>query len=79
MIKRGNTNTVTRKIGRSKYATDIMYRLWDAHNSCWITVNSRSIWTSRNSVDKVRENLIAKGRDPNTITVERVFVDVESK
>lgn len=76
-IKQGATNAVTRKIARSKYATDIMYRLWDAHNSCWITVNSRSIWSSKVSVEKIRESLITKGRDPTTIMVERVFVEVK--
>lgn len=32
-----------------------------------------------NAVTKVRENLVAKGRDPDTITIERVFVDVEAR
>jgi hypothetical protein len=76
-IKHGATNQVTRKIGRSKYATDIMYRLWDSHNSCWITVNSRTIWSSKTSVEKIRESLVAKGRDPSTVSVERVFVELK--
>lgn len=76
-IKHGTTNEVTRKIGRSKYATDIMYRLWDAHNSCWITVNSRSIWSSKRSVENIRTRMVTEGRDPATITVERVFVEVK--
>lgn len=76
-IKQGATNQVTRRIARSKYATDLMYRLWDEHNSCWVIVNSRSIWQSKTSVEKIRDSLIDKGRDPNTITVERVFVEVK--
>jgi hypothetical protein len=76
MIKHGTTNEVTRKIARSKFATDIMYRLWDAHNHCWITSHSRSIWSSLTSVEKIRERLIDAGRDPSTITVERVFVEI---
>lgn len=75
-IKTGATNEVTRKIARSKFATDLMYRLWDAHNSCWLSVNSRTIWSSKNSVERIRDNLIAAGRDPSTITVERVFVEI---
>lgn len=76
-IKQGTTKEVTRRIARSKYATDIMYRLWDAHNSCWITINSRSIWSNKTSVEKIRLAQIAAGRDPSTITVERVFVEVK--
>lgn len=72
-----NTNAVTRMVGRSKYAVDVMWRLWDSHNSCWASVNSRSIWTSQMAVRRVRDNLISKGRDPATITVERVFVEVQ--
>ena len=75
-IKYGATNEVTRRISRSKFATDVMYRLWDSYNSCWVVVNSRSIWSSKKSVEKIRANLIVTGRDPSTITVERVFVEM---
>lgn len=75
-IKQGTTKEVTRKVARSKFGTDIMYRLWDNHNSCWITINSRSIWSSKTSVEKIRQNQIDAGRDPATITVERVFVSI---
>lgn len=75
-VKYGATNEVTRKIARSKYATDIMYRLWDSHNSCWLSVNSRTIWSSKTSVEKIRQNQIEAGRDPSTISVERVFVEI---
>lgn len=77
VIKRGNTNEVTRKIGRSKYGIDVMWRLWDEHNHVWITVNSRSIWSSKKSVEKIRDGLIAKGRNPDTISVERCFVEIK--
>lgn len=76
-VKQGTTKEVTRKIARSKYATDIMYRLWDAHNSCWMAINSRSIWSNKTSVEKIRQSQIEAGRDPATITVERVFVEVK--
>ncbi|WEU67411.1 hypothetical protein [Xanthomonas phage JGB6] len=76
-IKRGNTGAVTRKIGRSKLGVDLMYRLWDAHNSCWMSINSRSIWSSKLSVEKIREAQIKAGRDPATISVERVFVLID--
>ena len=72
-----NTGITARKIGRSKYAVDIMFRLWDEHNSCWITMNSKSLWAQRNAVDKIRDKLIKDGRDPDTLTVERVFVEVK--
>ena len=76
-IKRGTSNPVTKQIGRSKYAVDIMYRLWDSHNSCWVTVNSKSIWSIKRSVEKARDALIAKGRDPDTLSVERVWVELK--
>lgn len=76
-VKHGTTNEVTRKIARSKYATDIMYRLWDSHNSCWVSVNSRTIWSSKTSLEKIRQSLINAGRDPATITIERVFVETK--
>jgi hypothetical protein len=65
-----------RRITRSKYGTDIMYRLWDETNSCWIISNSRSIWSSQSSVEKVRDRLVTTGRDPTTLIVERVFVEI---
>lgn len=76
-IKQGTTNAVTRKVARSKYATDVMYRVWDSYNSAWITVNSRSIWTSKTAVQKIIQSLVDKGRDPSTLELERVFVEVK--
>jgi len=76
-VKHGATKEVTRKIARSKYATDVMFRLWDAYNSCWVSINSRTVWSKRSSVDKIRTGLIAKGRDPDHLTVERVMVEVK--
>lgn len=75
-VKHGATKEVTRKIARSKYATDVMFRLWDVHNSCWVSFNSKTIWSKRSSVVKLRDGLIAKGRDPDSLTVERVMVEV---
>lgn len=76
VIKKGATNEVTRKIARSKFATDIMYRLWDDYNSCWLSSNSRTIWSSKLSVEKIRDRFIEAGRDPSTLIVERVFVEI---
>lgn len=76
-VKHGNTKEVTRKIARSKYATDVMFRLWDSHNSCWVSVNSRTVWSKRSSVDKIMANMVKAGRDPATLTVERVMVEVK--
>lgn len=75
-VKQGTTNEVTRKIGRSKFATDIMYRLWDSYNSCWISSNSKSIWSTKALAEKVLAGLIKAGRDQDTISIERVFVEL---
>ena len=75
--KSGATKEITRRIARSKYATDVMFRLWDAYNSCWVTVSSRTVWAKRSSVERIRDGLIVKGRDPNHLTVERVMVEVK--
>ena len=66
-----------RKIRRSKYAVDIMYRLWDEHNSCWVTVNSKSLWSLEHTPEKIRERMIEQGRNPETLSVERVFVTLK--
>lgn len=75
--RNGATKEVTRRVARSKFATDVMFRLWDIHNSCWVSINSRTVWSKRSSVEKIRSNLIDAGRDPDTLTVERVMVEVK--
>jgi hypothetical protein len=62
---------------RSKFGVDIMYRLWDSHNSCWLARGSRTIWPTKSFVEKFREALIEEGRDADTVSVERVFVEVK--
>ena len=63
---------------RSKFATDIMYRLWDEVRSCWVMYQGKTIWTSRKTPDRVRDKMIEEeGRNPDTIMVERVLVEVK--
>lgn len=76
VIKHGNTGEVTRKIARSIYAVDVMWRVWDSYNNVWISQSSRTIWASRKAADRVMEGLVKKGRDPKTLQVTRVFVEV---
>lgn len=76
-IKHGNTGEVTRKIGRSMYAVDVMWRIWDSYNNVWISQSSRTIWASNKAATRVMDGLIAKGRDPATLAVKRVFVEVQ--
>lgn len=64
------------KASRSKFAIDVMYRLWDEHHSRWVMVSSRSIWVSKRLVEKLRDRLIEAGRNPDHLVVERVFVEV---
>jgi len=71
------TAETTRKVARSKYGTDIMFRIWDSHNSTWVKVNGRSIWSSKGIVDRIIKGLIEKGRSPETLTRERVFVEIK--
>lgn len=61
---------------RSKFATDLMFRLWDETRSQWVTHNSRSIWTTVGPVNTLRDRMVAEGRNPDTLTVERVTVKV---
>jgi hypothetical protein len=69
---------MTRTVSRSKFATDIFYRLWDETRSCWFMWQGRSIWGTRATPVAARERLIAEeGRNPDTLTVERVFVGVK--
>lgn len=62
---------------RSKFAVDLMYRLWDEYHSCWVAKGSKTIWPTKSFVEKFRLQLIEEGRDPDTLTVERVFVEVK--
>ncbi len=75
-VQQGNTGAVTRRIARSIFAIDVMWRIWDAYNNVWISASSRSIWASKVAAEKVAAGLIKKGRDPKTIVVTRVFVEV---
>lgn len=77
MNKRGNTPEVTRRVARSMYAVDVMWRIWDSHNHAWISVKSRSIWATKSGAEKNRTALIEKGRNPDTLAVQRVFVEVK--
>lgn len=61
---------------RSKFATDLFYRLWDDANSRWIVHNGRSIWATRGVVENLIERLTNQGRNPATLSVERVHVKV---
>jgi hypothetical protein len=71
------TAAMTRKIGRSKYAVDVMFRIWDNYNHRWMAVNGKTIWASRARIILVREKLVEQGRDPDTLEVTRVFVEVK--
>lgn len=62
---------------RSKFAVDIMYRLWDEHHSCWVRHGTRSLWVLKTQVEKLRDKLIASGRNAAHLSVERVFVEVK--
>lgn len=64
-------------IVRSKFATDIMWRLYDQARNCWVYHNGKSIWASKGSVEKVCARLVSEdGRSPETLSVERVTVEV---
>lgn len=61
---------------RSKFATDVMHRLWDSARSCWVLYQGKSIWSMKATPEKYRERLIREeGRNPDTLSVERVFVE----
>lgn len=63
---------------RSKFATDLMWRLWDESRSCWVMHQGKTIWTTKATPEKHRARLIeAEGRNPDTLKVERVFVEVK--
>jgi hypothetical protein len=54
-----------------------MYRLWDEVHSTWVAHNGKSIWSMSSTPNKVRDRLIAGGRNPDTLKVERVHVEVK--
>ncbi len=64
-------------MARSKFATDLMWRLWDSVREEWVSHNNRSIWALQSTPAKHRDRLIEEGRNPDTLTVERVFVEVK--
>lgn len=66
-------------ISRSKHAIDVMHRIWDSVHSGWVTYQGRTIWTSPVAPNKAVEKLIASGRNPETLKVERVYVSVDMK
>lgn len=69
---------MTRTASRSKYAVDLMYRLWDSARSCWVSHQGKNIWGTRATPDRIRDRLIAQeGRNPDTLNVERVHVEVK--
>lgn len=62
---------------RSKFAVDLFYRVWDEARSCWIVNQGKSIWATKGGAERVRDLLInSEGRNPATLSVERVFVEV---
>lgn len=62
---------------RSKFAIDIMYRVYDSAHGRWIHFQGKTIWSSRTTPDKIRARMIeVDGRGPDTLSVERVFVSV---
>lgn len=68
---------MTRSVSRSKFAVDIMYRLWDETRQCWVTSQGRSIWATRGPVETLRDKMIEEGRNPTTLQAERVLVKVQ--
>ncbi len=66
-----------RSVARSKFATDIFYRLWDEARSCWVNHQGKNIWATRSTPDRIRDRMIEEGRTPASLSVERVFVEVK--
>ena len=62
---------------RSKFAMDIMFRLFDETHSRWVAHQGKNIWSARHTVEKLRERMVAEGRNPETLSIERVFVEVK--
>lgn len=65
-----------RPVARSKYAVDLFYRIWDSANSGWVVHQSRSVWSTRSAPTNIIEKMVAAGRNPDTLNVERVYVSV---
>lgn len=68
---------MTSRASRSKFAVDLMYRLFDEVQSRWIIYQGRSIWGTRTTPERVKDKMVQEGRDPSTLNVERVFVEVK--
>jgi len=66
---------MSRTVSRSKFAVDLMHRLWDSARNCWVTHQGKTIWSTRATPDRIRDRLIAEGRNPDTLSVERVHVE----
>lgn len=62
---------------RSKFATDLCFRLWDETHSRWVVHNGRSIWSTRGAVERLLDKMVAQGRNPATLSIERVHVKVQ--
>lgn len=62
---------------RSKFAGEIMFRVWDDFHSSWLSVSGRSIWATFKPAEKAREKAIAAGRNPDTLKVEQVIVEIK--
>ena len=65
-----------RPVSRSKYAIDIMFRVWDSANSGWVVHQGRSIWGSSGAPSNIIKKLVEAGRNPETLAVERVYVSL---
>lgn len=68
---------MSRTASRSKYAVDLFWRLWDEPRSRWVNYQGKSMWTLRSTVEKIRQRMIDEGRNPSTLTIERVQVEVK--
>jgi hypothetical protein len=64
------------KVKRSKFAAEIRFRIWDQVNSCWVATGSqrKDIFIQRGAAEKAIEVLVAKGRNPSSLSIEKVLV-----
>lgn len=63
-------------VKRSKWAIDIKFRLWDDFHQRWHSAAGKDMWSTKSRVNNLRDEMIAKGRDPRTLSVERVKVEI---
>lgn len=73
------TRIMPLKAKRSLHAADLMLRLWDTHNSTWIMKGSKTIWSQKKAVRKLRQTLIDQGRNPDHLVIYKVSVEVISE